>query len=88
MNKWINQKRIQKTFRKQIHDQDNYTWRSLWNNIQIGGPFTSFKDNKKRSFWLKLIHNKLPTLDRQAIRRPDLYGQNKICPLCKKKRRN
>ena len=43
---------------------------------------TSFKDSKRRSFLLKLIHNELPTLDKLRTRRPDLFGPVTICPLC------
>jgi ribonuclease HI/endonuclease/exonuclease/phosphatase family metal-dependent hydrolase len=82
--KWSMQKRIQRTFKEQLQRSDNYSWKTLWTNISTKGTWTSFKDSKRRSFLLKLIHNELPTLDRLRIRRPDLYKQDKICPLCNK----
>src|SRR5438876_7836118 len=86
MDKWSNQRRIQKTFKEQLQGLEDYDWKSLWENIQAKGMTTSIKDNKKRSFWLKLIHNELLTLNKLTIRRSDLYGQNRTCPLCNKEK--
>ena len=85
IDKWTKQKRIKNTFEEQIQNPEDYDWKMLWTNISTKGMTTSFKDNKKKSFLLKLAHNELPTLDRLIIRRPDLYGQDKTCPLCNKK---
>ena len=81
-NKWVRQKRIQKTFEEQIQNPEDHSWKSLWENISTRGMATSFKDSKRRSFLLKLIHNELPILDKLRTRRPDLYGPNTTCPLC------
>ena len=48
----------------------------------------SFKNNSKRSFWIKILHNELPTLDVLATRRSDLYANFKKCTLCLEKEEN
>src|SRR6266480_7076732 len=73
LNKWIQQKRIHETFEKQIQNSEWYDWKSFWRNISTKGETTSFKNNNRISFLLKLINNELPTMDRLEIRRPDLY---------------
>jgi len=84
LNKWTQQKRIEKTFEKQIQSPECYDWKSFWKNTLTKGATTSFKDNNRKGFLLKLIHNELPTMDRLEIRRPDLYKQDKLCSLCNK----
>ena len=84
MDKWSSQRKIQKTFKEQLQGSEDYDWKSLQKNIQAKETITSIKDNKKKSFQLKLIHNELLMLNKLTIRRSDLYGQNKICPFCNK----
>ena len=47
MNKWINQRRIQETFKEQLQNPEKYNWKSLWENIKIKGSTTSIKESKK-----------------------------------------
>jgi hypothetical protein len=68
IDKWTKQKRIKNIFEEQIQNPEDYDWKMLWTNISTKGMTTSFKDNKKKSFLLKLAHNELPTLDRLIIR--------------------
>jgi ribonuclease HI len=82
LKEWTTQHRINNLFSSQIQDHNNYGWKQFWNNLKKNNNKTSFKDNHKRSFLIKLIHNELPTLDRLAIRRPDLYNDFKKCTIC------
>ena len=82
--KWSKQQRIQKLLKDQIEEQTEFEWHLLWNNIRVHGFNTSEIDNRKRSFWIKLLHNELPTLDRLAIRNPKLYNNFKMCCMCHK----
>ena len=50
MNKWSNQRRIQKTFKEHFQGSENYDWKLLWENIRAKGTTTSIKNNKKRNF--------------------------------------
>ena len=40
------------------------------------------QESQKKIFWIKLFQNELPTMDKLAIRRPDIYGNLKQCPMC------
>ena len=44
----------------------------------------SFKENKRKSFWIKLIHNELLTLDKLTIRKLWIYNINNLCRACNK----
>ena len=80
--KWTKQQRVQKLLGEQVNLQTEYEWSQLWKNIGAHGFNTSAKENKRRGFWIKLIHNELPTLDRLAIRKPGLYSNFKTCCIC------
>jgi hypothetical protein len=67
-DEWTKQRRIQKTFEKQIQNSESYNWKSFWENTSAKGTTTSFKENNRKSFLLKLIHDELPTLDKLKIR--------------------
>src|SRR5438477_6597609 len=84
LNKWTQQKRIQETFERQIQNSEWYNWKSFWRNISTKEVTTSFKNNNRTSFLLKLIHNELSTMNRLEIKQPDLYKQDKLYPLCDK----
>jgi len=88
IKEWTNQNRIHDLFGTQIQDFNNYGWRQFWNNLKKNNNSTSFKDNHKRSFLIKLMHNELPTLDRLAIRKPELYGNLKKCVICLEEEEN
>jgi len=47
-----------------------------------------FKNNSKRSFWIKILHNELSTLDVLVTRRPDLYANFKKYTLCLEEEEN
>ena len=82
ITKWTKQQRIQKLLGEQVNLQTEYEWSQLWKNIGAHGFSTSAKENKRRGFWIKLLHNKLPTLDQLAIRKPGLYSNFKTCCIC------
>jgi hypothetical protein len=63
-DEWTKQRRIQKTFKKQIQNPESYNWKSFWENTSAKGTTTSFKENNRKSFLLKLIHDELPTLNK------------------------
>jgi ribonuclease HI len=88
LKEWTNQCRIKNLFGSQIQKYKDYGWKQLWTNIKKKNSKTSSKDNQKRSFWIKLMHNELPTLDRLAIRRPDLYKDQEKCVICLEKDEN
>jgi ribonuclease HI len=67
-DEWTKQRRIQKTFEKQIQNSESYNWKSFWENTSAKGTTTSFKENNRKSFLLKLIHDELPTLNKLKIR--------------------
>ena len=79
---WTEQNRIKDLLGEQIQNYQVYGWRQLWGNFKKNSNKTSEKNNTKRSFWIKLLHNELPTLDNLAVRRPDLYDNFKECKLC------
>src|SRR5438477_3620653 len=43
---------------------------------------TSPQDSKKNAFWIKLVQNKLPTLNNLATRKPKIYRNLQTCLLC------
>ena len=88
LNKWIQQKRIQETFERQIQNLEWYDWKSFWRNISAKGMTTFFKNNNRISFLLKLSHNELSTINRLEIRWPDLYKQNKSYLPCDKEKKS
>ena len=78
---WTVQKRISKQWQDQIDNHQTYNWKDLWTSFK-NTNVTSIKNSRQRGFWLKLMHNELPTLDRLATRRPDIYGGIITCCLC------
>lgn len=88
LKEWTELNRIQSLFNKQISDPQSYEWRQLWKNLKKDNSKTSNKNNKKRGFLLKLMHNELPTLDNLAERRPDIYHNFETCPNCMEEKEN
>ena len=78
---WTEQKRISKQWQDQINSHHLYNWKALWTSFK-NNNVTSIKNSRYHSFWFKLIHNELPTLDRLATRRPDIYEEITIYCLC------
>ena len=68
LNKWIQQKRIQETFERQIQNSEWYDWKFFWKNILAKRVTTSFKNNNRKSFLFKLIHNEFSTMNKLEIR--------------------
>ena len=88
LKEWTNQYQIKDLFSPQIQDHNNYGWKQLWKELKKKNNITSFKRNHKRSFWIKLMHNELPTLDKLAIRNPSLYKDFKKCVIYFKENKN
>jgi ribonuclease HI/endonuclease/exonuclease/phosphatase family metal-dependent hydrolase len=85
---WTSQNRIQEMFSDQIQNQEGFAWKQLWRKFKENSNKTSIKHNQKRAFWIKLMHNELPTLDKMATRRPDLYKDHNKCAVCQEKEEN
>ena len=83
MVNWTKHNRIQETWKQEIENQDDFSWKTVWTNSKAGKAHTtSFKQLKERSFRMNLMHDELPTLQKMAIRRPDLYANHTKCPVC------
>ena len=81
---WSKQNRIQNKLNKQIKEENNYNWKSFWYNNRTNNVFISFKESRKRNFWIKLIYNKLSTLNILLKRKPEIYNSQNRCLLCQK----
>jgi ribonuclease HI len=79
---WAHQNRNIVLLTQEIQHEEQYEWEYLWKRQKTAKNITSTQDSKKKSFWIKLAQNELPTLDNLAIRNPKLYGEHQICPLC------
>jgi hypothetical protein len=78
--KWTKQNRIQKIWSQEIQEQKNFKWNIVWERNRMGNSLnTSIKQNKERTFGIKLMHNELPTLDNLEKRRPDIYFGKTTC---------
>ena len=84
--KWTQQNRIKETWGEQINQEKEYDWKLLWDSIRTNGYQTSFKDHNKRSFWTKLLHNELPTLDKLKLRNNKIYENFILYCICKEKK--
>lgn len=80
---WTGQKRISRQWQNHIDSPHLYNWRALWSAFKSKNS-TSMKNSKLRSFWFKLMHDELPTLDKLATRKPSIYEGITTCCLCGK----
>jgi ribonuclease HI len=84
---WTTQNRIQKIWSQEIHEQKNIKWNLVWERIRAGNSLnTSIKQNRERTFGIKMLHNELPTLDNLEKRRPDIYYRKTTCVICKEEK--
>jgi hypothetical protein len=79
---WTSQDRNKKLFSEEITNEESYEWDFLWNKQRKKRNATSINSSKRKSFWIKITQNELPTLNNLAIRKPKLYKEHQICPLC------
>ena len=79
---WTSQDRNKKLFSEEITNEESYEWDFLWNKQRKKRNVTSINSSKRKSFWIKITQNELPTLDNLAIRKSKLYKEHQTCPLC------
>ena len=81
-SQWADQNRNIKFFSQEIQNEEQYEWSALWKKQTEKKHYTSPHNSKEKAFWIKIMHNELPTLDNLAIRKPKLYYDHQKCPLC------
>jgi ribonuclease HI len=82
LDSWSNQARIKSLLISDTCTFSQSNWQSVWKDLSIKGLHTSTRQSHKRSFHFKLLHDELPTLQKLAIRKPNIYKNRFYCPSC------